>query len=133
MNTWTRLTLLCVAGLLFVAGAYLTNRERAKHLEAELYKTRSELEQLHVDHRDTMDAITSALDAREAIHEQAKLRENKLQKALEDDPLSSMPLSDALRMCIQWDAASGICEVPSSGGAAGRHHDSGSFKCQDGW
>lgn len=124
MSIWTRLSLLCLAGLLFVGGAYLTNRERARDLERQLLETRTELERLHIDHRDTLDAITSALDAREAIHEQARLREKRLQKTLEKDPLAAMPLSDDLRMCLQWDAENRVCLDAPTGPASG-HRDTG--------
>lgn len=132
MSLWTRLSLLCVAALLFVGGAYLMNFERALHLERQLQAAQAEIEKMHIDHRDTLDAITSALDTREAIHEQAKLREQKLQKTLESDPLADVPISDELWMCIQWDAQSGECEVAAPVGAAGGHPDPGSQKGQDG-
>lgn len=133
MSIWTRLSLVCVAGLLFVTGAYLTNWERARNLERDLHQTRAELERIHIEHRDTLDAITSALDAREAIHEQARLREEKMRKTLQEDPLASMPLSDDLRMCIQWDAETANCEVYAPANPDGRHKDSGQNQSSDSW
>ena len=129
MSIWTRLTLLCIAGLLFVAGAYLVNRDRALRLERELAATRMELENLHIDHRDTMDAITSALDAREAIHEQARFKEEKLRKALENFPHASVPLPDDVRMRLQGERD---CEIPAAGNSASGHDNPGPLKNQDG-
>lgn len=122
-----------LAVCLFCYAGYLVYCQRQAQIELQnqLLSTRQELEQLHVDHRDTMDAINNALDARDAINEQAKLREERLRRTLKNDPVADMPISDDLRMCLQWDE-NGNCEVSAAREPASGCENTGSRKDPDG-
>lgn len=125
---WQYLALGAAAVFLFI-GLWLVGWQHTLRLERELSDAKASIEQMQIDHRDTLDAITKAHDAREAIHEQARLREEKLRKALENHELADCPVPDEWRMRLQWDKSD---EVPATGEAASGCGDSGQGTDQDG-
>ena len=125
MSLITRILLVGVAGVLFIGGSYLTNREQIRALEKKVATAEAELERVQIDHRDTLDAINKAMTAREAVHAQASFCERRMREALaENQDLASLPLSDSLWMCLQWPDEDG--EMATTPSAAGRDPHPGS-------
>lgn len=106
---------LCVAIGLVCVAVWLTWQQVSyrQALEEALAQANASLEQLRVDHRDTMDAINHAVDLKETINEQHRIHEKQLNQALANDRLANEPLGDDIRMRLQWDENGGKIPPPA--------------------
>lgn len=125
MSIWLRITLAGAAIALFLGGASLCNWQYARRLEGELETAEGRIEQMGIEHRDTLEAMSKAMETREAIHERARIMEERLCKAIDKDPLCGMRLSDDLRLRLLWNENS---KIPAAGNPAAGHSDTGTEK-----
>ena len=96
------LILALVAAVAIFAGLTCLVLEINGDLRQRLADTEKTLAAERLEHEGRIAMLRDALREQGDIHEQFTAQKENLHEALEEDALAALPLSDALRLRIQW-------------------------------